>query len=109
MITSFSIKEVSDEGTLVEYFDDRNISITLNLIPPFNFDGSAMTEEQLRNEILRHTPSLSSQIDEKVISKEWIKTPILLMEKQIISAQDLQDAIFKLQQPTIPSHIKDIL
>jgi len=109
VITSFAIKEVSDEGTLVEYFDDRNISITLNLIPPFNYDKSAMTEEQLKNEILRHMPSMLSQMDEKIISKEWIKTPILLMEKQIISAQDLQDAMFKLQQPAIPSHIKDIL
>ena len=109
MITSFSIKEVSAEGTLVEYFDDRNISITLNLISPFNFDGSAMTEEQLKNEILRHIPYLLSQMDEKIISKEWIKTLIPLMEKQVISEQDLKDSAFKLQQPTIPNHIKDIL
>jgi hypothetical protein len=93
MINSYAIKEVTSNGTVVEYFDDRNISITLNLIPPFNADQSAMTEDQLRTEIIRHTIYLAPQMDAKFTSIEWIQTPIPLMEKQLVSMQDLQAVI----------------
>lgn len=76
MITGFTIKEVSYQGTLVEYHDDRGISKTYNLLPPMDKEGNNLSIEALRREIARCAPNLDD--DYNRISKVAEKMEFIL-------------------------------